>query len=201
MHRLILSVSKKVEGFSLKETREYYKNICEKAWAQVEAADTPELKSQMLGDNFGWFMLEEDPAKHVETTFSGYDFYPPSWWWRVDPGYHHPSYHSRPTRPSSGGSSEKRSSSGPSTTRPSSMPVLPGAMFARSITQSAKKLGQSLTGNMAGFKSSVKGKTNPSPIYSSHRHGGGSSGGSSSSSCACACACDSCACACAGGGR
>jgi hypothetical protein len=81
------------------------------------------------------------------------------------------------------------------------MPVLPGAMFARSITKSAQNLGKSMTGNMNAFKSSVKGKTNPEPVYSSsssHRHGGG---GSSHSSCACACACDSCACACAGGGR
>ena len=205
MHRLILSVSKKVEGFNLKETRDYYKSICDKAWAQVEAADTPELKSKLLGDNFGWAMLQDEPEKQVESTFSGYDFYPPYWWWRVDPGYHRPYYHSSPSGSyhSSDSSDEKRSS-GPSTSssKPSMMPVLPGAMFARSITRSAQNLGRSLTGNMNAFKSSVKGKTNPDPVYSSsssHRHGGG--GSSSGSSCACACACDSCACACAGGGR
>ncbi len=205
IHRLILSVSKKMEGFSLKETREYYQSICKKAWEQVEAADTPELKSKMLGDNFGWAMLQEEPDKKIEQTFSGYDVYPPYWWWRVDPGYRRPFYHSSPSSSSSssssesGGSSEKRS--GSSSSGPSSMPVLPGAMFARSITQSAKKLGDSVTGNMNNFKSSIKGKTNPTPVYSSssHRHGGGSSSGGSS--CACACACDSCACACAGGGR
>ena len=206
MHRLILGVSKKMEGFSLKETREYYQHICDKAWAQVEAADTPELKSKMLGENFGWAMLQDDPEKKVESTFSGYDVYPPTWWWRVDPGYYRPAHHpysSSSSSSESGSSSEKRSgSSSSSPSRPASMPVLPGAMFARSITQSAKKLGNSVTGNMTAFRSTVKGRTNPSPVYSSssHHHGGGSSGGSSCA-CACACACDSCACACAGGGR
>ena len=204
MHRLILSVSKKVEGFSLKETREYYKSICDKAWEQVEAADTPELKSKLLGDNFGWTMLDEDPSKKVEQTFTGQEFYPPTWWWRVDPVYRHrPVY--RPSVPdtvSSGDfSSEKRSGSSPST--PTPMPILPGAMFARSITDGARKIANSLVGNTSAFNASVKNRTNPDPVYSSssssHRHGGGRSGGSSS--CACACACDSCACACAGGGR
>lgn len=204
MHRLILATSKKVEGFNLQETRDYYKSICDKAWAQVEAADTPELKSQLLGDNFGWAMLQDEPEKRVESTFSGADFYPPYWWWRVDPGYRRPVYHSYPSGSSvSSGSSDDKRSSSPSTSssKPSAMPVLPGAMFARSITRSAQNLGKSLTGNMNAFKSSIKGKTNPEPVYSSsssHRHGGG---GSSHSSCACACACDSCACACAGGGR
>ena len=202
MHRLILSVSKKVEGFSLNETREYYKSICDKAWEQVEAADTPELKSKLLGDNFGWTMLDEDPSKKVEQTFTGQEFYPPTWWWRVDPVYRHrPVY--RPSAPdtvsSGGSSSEKRSGSSPST--PTPMPILPGAMFARSITDGARKVANSLVGNTNAFNTSVKNRTNPDPVYrsssSSHRHGGG--GGSSS--CACACACDSCACACAGGGR
>lgn len=203
MHRLILATSNKVAGFSLKETREYYKGICDKAWEQVEAADTPELKSQLLGDNFGWTMLEDEPEKRIERTFTDYDFYPPRWWWRVDPGYRH--YHfpssSRSTYSSSDTSSEKRS--GGSSSKPTAMPVLPGAMFARSITRSAQDLGKSLTGNMNAFKSSVKGKTNPEPVTSpssSHRHGGGGRSGGGSS-CACACACDSCACACAGGGR
>ena len=201
MHRLILSVSKKVEGFSLEETREYYKSICDKAWQQVEAAETPELKSQLLGDNFGWAMLEEKPEKRIEQTFSSYDFYPPRWWWRVDPGYRRPSYSPSFPEPSGGGTTSDDSKRSPSST-PTPMPVLPGAMFVRSITDSAKNLGSSLVGNMSQFKSTVKNRTNPAPAYtpsSSHRHGGGGSSGGSS--CACACACDSCACACAGGGR
>ncbi len=204
MNQLILSTSKKVEGFNLQETRDYYKGICDKAWAQVEAADTPELKSKLLGDNFGWAMLQDEPEKRVESTFSGYDFYPPRWWWRVDPGYSRPVYHSSSSdsyHSSDSSDAKHSSSSSTSSSTPNVMPVLPGAMFARSITRSAQNLGKSLTGNMNAFKSAVKGKTNPEPVTSSsssHRHGGG---GSSSGGSSCACACDSCACACAGGGR
>ena len=207
MHRLILSVTKKMEGFSVKETREYYQSICDKAWSQVEAAETPEMKSQLLGDNFGWAMLEEEPEKKIEQTFSGYDMLPPTWWWRVDPGYRRsspPVMHSSGPSVDSGsssGGSEKRSSGGSTTSsKPSMMPVLPGAMFARSITNAARSLGTSTVGNMTQFKSSVKNRTNPAPAstYRGSSGGGSSSGGSS---CACACACASCACACAGGGR
>ncbi len=200
MHRLILSVTKKVEGFSLKETREYYKNICDKAWSQVEAAETNEMKSKLLGDNFGWAMLEAEPEKKIETVFSGYDMMPPSWWWRVDPGYRR-SYSPDPSSSGPSVSSEtKRSSASSSSSsgKPVSMPVLPGAMFIRSITDSARGLGTSMVGNMSQFKSTVKNKTNPEPVRS-YSSGGHSSGGGSS--CACACACASCACACAGGGR
>ena len=202
MERLILSVTKKMEGFSVKETREYYQSICDKAWAQVEAAETPEMKSKLLGDNFGWAMLQEDPEKKIEQTFSGYDLYPPTWWWRIDPGYHRSYQHSSPspsTETVSSGS-DKHSGPVPSSSKHSPMPVLPGAMFARSIVNSAKGFGNSVVGNMNQFNSSVKNRTNPAPIqsYSSSSHSSGSSGGSS---CACACACASCACACAGGGR
>ena len=167
----------------------------------MESAETPELKSKLLGDNFGWAMLQDDPEKRVEQTFTGYDFYPPTWWWRVDPGYHRSSYRpSSANRPSGGSSDEKRSGSFPQTHTP--MPVLPGAMFARSITDGARRLATSMVGNTNTFRSAVKNRSNPDPVYSSssssHRHGGGGGG---RSSCACACACDSCACACAGGGR
>lgn len=205
MQELIMGVTKKMEGFSLKETQEYYRGICEKAWKQVEDAETPELKSKLLGDNFGWAMLDEKPEKKIEETFSGYDMLPPTWWWRVDPGYRRPaaySYSSPSDSHKSSGSSgsEKRSgSSSSSSPKPSAMPVLPGAMFARSITNSARGLSTAMVGDMSRFKASVRGKTNPVPISSSSGHSSG--GGSSSCACACACACAGCACACAGGGR
>ncbi len=207
INRLILSTSKRLEGFSLKDTKEYYKSICDKAWEQVEAADTDELKSQLLGEHFGWAMLAEEPEKKVETVFRGGTLYEPSWWWRYDPSYHRPAP-MRPSRPdpmpnTSGTFSDSHtetstSSDSDSGGGTSAMPVLPGAMFARSITDSARSLGTKLTGNTQEFQSKVRNATNPvAPSSPSSRHRGGGGG----SSCACACACDSCACACAGGGR
>ena len=46
MTDLVQSVSEKMRGFSRKETVAYYKDIMEKAWQQVEQADTPEMKMQ-----------------------------------------------------------------------------------------------------------------------------------------------------------
>jgi len=43
---LVESVSNKMKGFSRKETIAYYKDINERAWKQVEAAQTPEVKSE-----------------------------------------------------------------------------------------------------------------------------------------------------------
>ena len=46
MVALVKSVTEKMKGFSRKETQDYYKNIMEQAWSQVETAQTPEVKSQ-----------------------------------------------------------------------------------------------------------------------------------------------------------
>jgi hypothetical protein len=44
---LITSVSNKMKGFSRRETVAYYQSIVEHAWSQVEAAETPKVKSEM----------------------------------------------------------------------------------------------------------------------------------------------------------
>ena len=46
--KLVNSLSDKMKGFSRKETVAYYKSIMERAWQQIEAAGTPEVKSQMV---------------------------------------------------------------------------------------------------------------------------------------------------------
>jgi hypothetical protein len=38
---LILSVTEKMKGYSLDETKVYYRSIIEKAWQQVQDADSP----------------------------------------------------------------------------------------------------------------------------------------------------------------
>ncbi len=45
--KLVNSISEKMKGFSRKETIAYYQDIMERAWQQIEAAGTPEVKSQM----------------------------------------------------------------------------------------------------------------------------------------------------------
>lgn len=199
IHRLILSVTNKMKGFNSKETKAYYESICAKAWDQVEKAGTPDLRGELLDQNFGWAMLDNDPEKKVETVFKSDPVYVPSWWWRMDPTWHSYGNSSQPVTvsgvPASGSVSPSKSGGSGS-----SMPTLPGSDFARSITGSMRGVGEAMVGSLAAFTNEIRGITNPAPApsSSSNRHSGSGGGGGS---CACACACASCACACAGGGR
>jgi hypothetical protein len=182
---LVKSVSEKMKGFSRKETQEYYKGIMEKGWAQVEAANTPEVKGQKIDENIEWTMLDRDYDDRSRRVFTG-PIYAPRWWGNYDPTWQRPSATSaggggRPAAPSLGGSS-----------------ALPGADLAASVVGGVQGFSSKVLGDLNTFTSRVTNVTNPPPPPSktSYRSGGG--GGHS---CACACACAGCACACAGGGR
>ncbi|MFL7871520.1 MAG: hypothetical protein AB8I58_22015, partial [Anaerolineales bacterium] len=179
--KLVKAVSEKMKGFSRKETVDYYKNIMERAWAQIAAADTPEVQTQLLDDSMEWTMLDKDYDDRARRTFTG-PIFVPMWWGRYDPGYSRPIGTSRPV--SVGGSAPSSSSGG-----------LPGAAFAASVVGGVQNFSQKVIGNVGDFTSRVTNKTNPPPPPS--RSSGSRSGGG----CACACACAGCACACAGGGR
>jgi hypothetical protein len=183
--KLVKSISEKMKGFSRRETVDYYKNIMEKAWAQVENADTPEVKGQLLDKNLEWTMLDRDYGDRSRRVFTG-PIYAPIWWGNYDPGY---------------------GRSAPGQQRPSapsmpqgmpSVPRLPGSDFAASVATGMQTFSQRVIGNVGDFTSRVTSVTNPPPKPSST---GGRSGGGGGRSCACACACAGCACACAGGGR
>ncbi|HSJ86639.1 MAG TPA: hypothetical protein VK909_05465 [Anaerolineales bacterium] len=185
--KLVRSVSEKMKGFSRRETIEYYKNIMEKAWQQVEQADTPEVKSELFDKNLEWTMLDRDYNDRTRRVFTGPVFMP-MWWPRYDPTFGR----SIPT---------SRGSSSPSST-PSmpSVPRLPGADFAASVAVGMQTFSQRVIGNVTDFTTRVTNVTNPPPKPSAGSYGG-RPGGGGGRSCACACACAGCACACAGGGR
>lgn len=184
MIKLVKSVSKSMKGFSRKETRNYYNEIIERAWAQVEAADTPEVRSEKYNEVMEWTMLDEDYDDKTRRVFRHYPVFTPSWWHRYDPT---PSS-TTPIRTST-------RSSTPSSGK-TSLPHLPGSDFAASVVNGVQGFSASVIGSISDFTSGITSKTNPIPKASSS--GYRSSGGSS---CACACACAGCACACAGGGR
>jgi hypothetical protein len=182
--KLIRSVGDKMKGFSRRETMEYYKSIMEKAWQQVEAADTPEVKSQKFDEALEWTMLDKDFDDRTRRTFTG-PIYVPMWWGRYDPSW--------------GGTGGKggglASPSIPSASGGRS--GLPGSAFAASMVSGMQNFSSGVMGNLNTFTSGVTKVTNPPPPPSRSSGGGGRSGGG----CACACACAGCACACAGGGR
>lgn len=178
--RLVKSLSEKLRGFSRKETIDYYKSITEKAWAIVEAADTPEVKSQKFDEALEWTMLDKNYDDRTRRVFTGPIFLP-HWWGSYNPTYK-PASASAPTMaPSSRGN------------------TLPGADFAAQMVTGVQTFSQKVVGNINTFTEKVTGATNPPPKPTSSGRGRG--GGSGGRSCACACACAGCACACAGGGR
>ena len=184
MVSLVKSVSEKMRGFSRKETLDYYKSIMEKAWQQIESADTPEVKSQKFDEALEWTMLDKEYDDRTRRTFRG-PVYVPMWRGRYDP-----TYSSSPTRTGSG---LPTSMTGQSTGRSS----LPGADIAAQMVTGVQTFSEKVVGNVNTFTEKITGTTNPLPKPTSS----GKSGGGGGRSCACACACAGCACACAGGGR
>jgi hypothetical protein len=185
MIKLVKSVSRSMKGFSRRETRTYYKDIIERAWSQVEAAETPEVRSEKYDEVMEWTMLDEEYDDRTRRVFQHYPVFIPTWWHRYDPT----PTSSAPIRTST------RSASTPSTGG-TSLPHLPGSDFAASVVNGVQGFSAGVIGSVTDFTSGITSKTNPIPKASSS--GYRSSGGSS---CACACACAGCACACAGGGR
>ena len=183
---LIKSLETKMKGFSRTETIAYYKSIMERAWKQIEAADTPEIKSERYDQALEWTMLDNDYEKRTQDIFRGGRVYVPMWWSRYDPAFGHGSVKTASARPAA--------SNGKSLA--SSMPQLPGADFAASVVGGAQTFSDNIIGNLNKFTGNVTDVTNPPPPPSSSS--GGSSGGGGGG---CACACAGCACACAGGGR
>lgn len=175
--KLIKEVNDKLKGFSRKDTAAYYRGIIAKAWKQVQDAQTPELKSQPLEDQFDWLMMDGDYKNRMTRHYGAGDVFLPHWWGRSGYG----------TRTGGGGTT-------PSGGAGMQMPKLPGADFANKVTTGAESMAAGLVGKLDSFTGGVTNKTNPIPVSS----GGRSSGGGG---CACACACAGCACACAGGGR
>ncbi len=197
MVNLVKSVQAKMKGFSRKETVAYYKDIMEKAWSQVEAAGTPEVKSQKFDEVMEWTMLDRRFNDRTRDVFSGGPVFVPIWWGHFDPGYGHTVTTSGPA-PSAGSPGGGGGGGG------LSMPTLPGSQFAGSIVGGIQNTAAAAVGSITDFTSRITNQTNPVPkpaASSGGSRGGGLGGGGSHCVCACACACAGCACACAGGGR
>jgi hypothetical protein len=185
---LVKSVGEKMKGFSRKESVAYYKDIMERAWAQVEAAGTPEVKSAKFDEVMEWTMLDKDYDDRTREVFRQGPVIVPQWWPRYDPTFGRPL--SKPVSSGSPGTSP-------------GLPHLPGSDFAAGIAMGVQNFSSRVVGNIGDFTSGITNITNPPPkppASSGRSYSSGRSGGSSCA-CACACACAGCACACAGGGR
>jgi len=181
---LVKAVGDKMKGFSRKESVDYYKSIMERAWMQIEAAGTPEVKSDLYEQSLEWTMLDKNYDERTRRVFTGPVFIP-SWWGNYDPSYHS-------TLAPKVGAGVPAMSSGRSSTS------IPGSSFAASVITGVQNFSGKVLGSVGAFTTGVTNTTNPVPKTSSS---GSYHGGGGGHSCACACACAGCACACAGGGR
>jgi hypothetical protein len=188
MVNLINAVSEKMRGFSRKETVAYYESIVKKAWDQVKAAETPEVRALTYDEVMDWTMLDRRWEDQTREVFAPGPVFVPAWWGRYDPVFRR-SMPATPVSTSGGGSKTTIN-----------LPKLPGSDFAASMVRGVEAFSASVIGNVTEFTGKITARTNPPPPPTSSsmaRRGGG--GGSCA--CACACACAGCACACAGGGR
>jgi len=199
MVSLIKTLSEKMKGFSRKETITYYEQISKRAWDQVTAADTPEVKSQKYEEVMDWTMLDRDYDNRTRDVFGSGPVFLPMWWGRYDPVYRTPSTASVGV-PKVGSTLPSRPSV---LNQPVSLPHLPGSDFAASMVKGVQGFSSNVIGSLSSFTSAITNKTNPvpKPAVSSGGSSWRSGGGGGGHSCACACACAGCACACAGGGR
>ncbi len=185
---LVKNVSEKMKGFSRKETVAYYTDITRRAWEQVEAANTPEVKSQKYEEVMEWTMLDKNYGDRTQEVFRNMPIFVPVWWGHYDPGF-------------------GRVAAGP---RPAAAPMptggartsVPGSDFAASMVAGIQSFSSKAVGNISEFTRSITSVTNPAPKPTAGTSRGGfGGGGGHGCACACACACAGCACACAGGGR
>jgi hypothetical protein len=196
---LVRSVTETMKGFSRKESTAFYQDIIKRAWAQVESAGTPEVKSQVFGENIEWAMLDKDYAAHTHQIFDAGPALAPVWWSNYDPGFHSANPDSVAAL-STLSPSAVMGNNPPSTL---SLPTLPGSDFAASVVNGVQNFSAGIIGDVLSFTGGITAKTNPVTVSTSSGSSGSSFHHSSSSShhSSCACACAGCACACAGGGR
>jgi len=181
---IVKNVTEKMKGFSRQETLTYYRDITKRAWEQVEAADTPDVKSQKYEEVMEWTMLDKNYGDRTEEVFRNTPVFVPVWWGHYDPGF-------GKVTPKPGGATISTGGG---------MSHVPGADFAASMAVGVQNFSGKVVGNINEFTSSITSITNPPPKVSTSSSKGGYKGGGGFS-CACACACAGCACACAGGGR
>lgn len=175
MENLIKHTVKRVKGFDLSDTQDYYRTIIKRAMEQAESiGDIPE-REKNLDRNLEWIIMNDRYDRPFE--MSGHTYRPV--WMRTSLGGIGAS--------SSSGGGIGGSSKGPSDSGSTSFGDVAGS-FAGWTENTMGKMADAVSPDFGGILDLSK-------LESSSGGGGGGSG------CACACAGCACACACAGGGR
>lgn len=189
MKHLVENTAKRMSGFDLEQTKEYYLSIVSKAWQQAKEIGEIEKRDEFVDNNLLWLMMADNYTDQFD-------------------GWHQRGYHYRPAWSHVG-----TTSSGPAISMPT--PSAPGnATSFSDVAASFAGWSQKVSGNVANSLDPIsvglvdRGGISLAgvdkvgiDILSSMAESSGSSGGGGGGGCACACAGCACACACAGGGR
>jgi len=186
INNLHAEVDKKVAYYCRADTFNYYREVVRKAWAQVSAAKTPEVKAVQFNENLEWLVIDPTFKRRTRQLFRGEEEIPSTSAWWLPYWF---TYHSPPSF---------RGTSGQPATPPT---ALPAVQFADAVVTSVESTTNRIVRDIETFTkailpppaSSGEGRSQSAPVRS---------GGCvcACASCACACACASCACACASGG-
>jgi len=176
-------------GFSLQETRAYYRSIVSRAWRQVQSEADYEARFNRVDKQLSWLMLDDGWERELDDVSKDYHYYPVWWYGRpVHTG------HAIPRAP----------------VAVPDMPSAPQTSFgdvANSLVGRFESASSSLVGSLDSLGTTSKGGIDLSgfdritgEVLKGLAEGSGGGGGGCAGG-GCACAGCACACACAGGGR
>ncbi|MDF1513349.1 MAG: hypothetical protein P1S60_06025 [Anaerolineae bacterium] len=193
MERLITLTSRKMKGFDLSDTQDYYRRIIDKAMEQASSLGEIEQRQQYLDKYLPWIMMNDNYPTVL--TYGGYNYWP-IWARRT---YTSRALQAGPTGRSTGTSTGGRTTFGDVAASFSGWTESTMGGLAATIMPGSMNLPTTRGGlvDLSGVDR-VTGDVFEALSKASSSSGKGRSGGSS---CACACAGCACACACAGGGR
>ncbi len=159
---MIEVLEKKMDGYSLKESQEYYRRVIESAWKMVADDESSEKAGEIFGSWFQWLLADEEFDSRLETIPSDGSIVMPAYMFNMFPA----------------GKISGKSAGGMSLSQVCSQ-------VAGALTRTA----ENAVSNLTGLSTAVTSKTNPVPVSSSYSSsGGGSSCACACAGCACACA-------------
>ena len=160
--KMIKVLAKKMDGFSLKESQEYYRSVIESAWNMVAADRSAEKAGEILGDRFQWLLADGEFDSRVRKLSSDRSILLPMYMYGYFRG---------------GVAGGRQTGTG-------------GMSLSQACSQVAGALERTsgnTVSNLTKLSSTVTSKSNPVPV-STYSSSGGSSCACACAGCACACA-------------
>ncbi len=158
---MIKVLEKKMDGYSLKESQEYYRRVINSAWKMVAEDESSERAGEVFGSWFQWLLADEEFDSRLKKIPSAGSILMPAYMYNMFPS----------------GKIAGVGSGGMTLTQACSQ-------VAGALTRTA----ENTVSNLTSLSTVVTSKTNPVPVSSYSSSGGGSSCACACAGCACACA-------------